>query len=150
MPFEENPVAYRDAAVVYRAGDIKSNGVKGTVIVHAFDDGLVPHDQSREFATRLRQVGEPFDYFTVTRRSTGEDQNESTSEGNIPGRPVDLGWAGHSWEGSDVDVVIKTGFDRLDALLQGAPGAAPTCAQREFTVDGQGAANLQLTPDQAC
>src|SRR5438105_1756053 len=60
--------AYASHAVVTRAEDIKASGIKGVVLVHGVDDGLVPYDQSREMQARLRQVGIPTDFFTAGTR----------------------------------------------------------------------------------
>ena len=122
--------AYASHAVVSRAEDIKASGIKGVVLVHGVDDGLVPYDQSREMQARLRQVGIPTDFFTAGTRGPSSESG-TTLDGYVP-VPHDSPFAGHGSETSNTQLVIQTGLDRLAALY--ASGDAPSC--REFAVDG--------------
>ncbi|MFN2613545.1 MAG: alpha/beta hydrolase family protein [Actinomycetota bacterium] len=121
---------------------------KGLVVVHGVDDGLVPTNQSRELSTAVRALGTPVEQYTVLRRNDCpdddaqciKDQGGTTLSENV-GTPLfaQLGLgpyprplAGHGWEGSDSQLVIKTGFDRLWDLVDNQD-AVPQNA--EFVVD---------------
>jgi hypothetical protein len=131
------PDAYRQRTVVSRMPDLEASGVHGVVIVQAVDDGLVPYDQTREFAAGLAAAGLPVALYTVGTRGkvntanpnplnlTGNpgcatpDECQTTADGyvtgNVPGFVSPF--AGHGWEGSTTQVVIMTGLSRLAALL---------------------------------
>ena len=123
------PEAYLERTVVLRAADMA--GLKGAILVQALDDGVVPYNQTREMAAALRAVGVPTEVFTVLRRGDGEAGTTATS--NVLG-PLGLesGLAGHGTDGSRTQLVIRTGFDRLWALLEGARPASYS----EYVVDG--------------
>jgi hypothetical protein len=151
-PLQQVPSAYQQRTVVTRVPEIASSGVRGVVIVQAAGDGLVPYDQTREFAAALLAQHVPVDVFTVgsrgkidtanpnplnlTNNSGCSTQNEcqTTADGyvtgEIPGFVSPL--AGHGWEGSSTQVVITTGLDRLAALFN--DGQRPP-GYREFLVD---------------
>lgn len=146
------PGAYRDRTVVARVPDIARSGIRGVIVVHALADGLVPYDQTREFVAGLVAQHIPVDVFTVVTRGrlntaspnplnlTGNPGCPNANEcqttldgyvtGSIPGYVSPF--AGHGWEGSNTQVVITTGFDRLAALLNN--GQAPN-GYHEYVVD---------------
>jgi hypothetical protein len=143
-PIEAQPDCYREMNVVARSADVAASGVKGVAIVHGIADGLVPVNQSRELATVLRAQGVPTDFFSVARRNDWTNPATASTEGGttadsqvIPrlGQPaLDIRpLAGHGWEGSTTHIVIKTGFDRLWAMLE--DGATP--ANDEYLVDSE-------------
>lgn len=119
-PLESRSDTYRHRAVVTRAADIKAAGIKGVVMVHGVGDGLVPYNQSREMAARLREVGVPVDLYTVGTK--GEDSEPGTTFDGYAGLP---GWespfAGHASETSETHLVGRTGFALLSRLLRGQP-----------------------------
>lgn len=135
-PIEENPEPYLDRAVVTHIDEIKSSGVKGVVLVHGLDDGLVPYNQSREMSSLLLQAGVPLDLYTVGRRSP-ESEQETTATGYV-GQQVDEDYksplAGHASEKSTTHIIMVTAFERLWQLVEEnqAPGV-----YREFFVDGE-------------
>lgn len=148
----EQPDCYQNLTVLARTPDIAASGIKGVVVVHGIDDGLVPHNQSRELTTALRAQGVPTDFFTVARRNGYSDPSSASDEGGTTltgtgldpvfaaaGQTYPAPLAGHGWEGSDSHLVIATGFDRLWKLLE-APVAVP--ADHEFLVD----ADLGVVP----
>jgi hypothetical protein len=134
---QQAPAAYQQRTVLTRVPDIAAGGTKGVVIVQAVDDGLVPYDQTREFAAALAANHVPVDVFTVATRGKidatnpnplnptnnpgcpNPDECQTTLDGyatgQIPGYVS--AFAGHGWEGSNTQVVITTGFDRLAALI---------------------------------
>ena len=66
--FEENPSEYQNHAVVSHIEEIKASGVKGVVLIHGLDDGLVPYNQSREMVAELTAAEIPYNMFTVGAR----------------------------------------------------------------------------------
>ena len=133
--FEENPSEYRKRAVVSRIDDIKASGVKGVVLVHGLDDGLVPYNQSREMVAELAAARIPYNMFTVGRESE-ETDDDTTATGYVGGQldeNYDSPIAGHASEKSRVHIVMTTAFDQLWGLFKGEkPGPAG-----EFLVDGE-------------
>jgi hypothetical protein len=134
---QQAPAAYQQRTVTTRVPDIAASGAQGVVIVQAVDDGLVPYDQTREFAAALAASHVPVDVFTVGTRGkvdtskpnplnptnnpgcSSPDECQTTLDGYITGQIPGFvsPFAGHGWEGSNTQVVITTGFDRLAALL---------------------------------
>ncbi len=130
--FEDKRDVYLSRTVVNRIDDIKASGVRGVVVVHAVDDGLVPYNQSRELVGRLRAVGVPADFFTVVTRGDKSEPGTTADgyvTGNVPGFVSPF--AGHASEASKTHIVGTTGFGRLAALFD---GTKPGC--REWVVDG--------------
>jgi hypothetical protein len=120
----EVPDVYADRSVVARADDIAAAGFKGVVIVHGIDDGLVPYNQSRELLVALRALGMVVDDTTVGTR--GDAETGTTLSGNVLGPAGQTSpFAGHGSEVSTTQLVIKTGFESLDALYRA--GQAPMC-----------------------
>lgn len=136
-PMESVPEEYTKRSVVTRAGDIAAGGLKGVVMVHGLDDGLVPYNQSREMVGVLDLEGVPTQFFTVARR-TPESERETTATGYVGGQ-LDPNYtsplAGHASETSFAHIVMATAFDRLVALYQ---GEVPEC-RSEHLVDGASA-----------
>jgi hypothetical protein len=127
----EVPDVYADHTVVLRADDIAAAGLKGVVVVHGIDDGLVPYNQSRELVAELRALGLVVDDTTVGTR--GDAETGTTLTGNALGPAGQTSpFAGHGSEVSTTQLVIRTGFDELDAVYM--KGTAPTC--RESFRDG--------------
>ncbi|MGH2702707.1 MAG: alpha/beta hydrolase family protein, partial [Actinomycetota bacterium] len=83
---EESPQAYAERCVVCRINDIKESGVKGVVVIHGFDDGLVPYNQAREMGSALLGAGIPTDMFSVGRKDASD--RDTTVTGAVVG-PVD-------------------------------------------------------------
>ena len=135
---EEVPESYADLTNIFRVPDMQ---LKGAVIVHGVDDGLVSTSQSPEMADALNGAGIPAHLYTVFLRGDGESGGTVTGDfafgpdapaGDVysgaTGEAYESPFAGHGWEGSDTQLVVKTGFDALWALMEGAavePGATP-------------------------
>lgn len=134
-PVESQPAEYLERTVVTHAGGMKAAGLKGVILVHGVDDGLVTHDQSAQMRAVLNAVGIPTQMFTVTLRSP-ESEQETTLTGHV-GTEIDPDYtsplAGHASEMSTTHIVSVTGFARLSALFG---GQTPDCT-REHVVDGQ-------------
>ena len=129
------PDAYQSHTVVARIADIAAAGIKGVSVVQGVDDGLVPYNQSRELVALLRANGVTVDDTTVGTRGDGEAG--TTLSGNALGAfDQESPFAGHGSEVSNTQLVIKTGFDRLDDLYLHHQG--PVC--REMARDGDSGA----------
>lgn len=133
--FETRTATYLERSVVTRVGDMKAAGLKGVVLVHGIDDGLVTHDQSVQMRALLNGVGIPTQMFTVALRDA-QSERETTLTGYVGGQ-LDPNYTsplvGHASEMSTTHLVSVTGFQRLTALFG---GQAPDCT-REHLVDGQ-------------
>ena len=125
------PAEYLRRAIVTRVADIEASGIKGVVLVHGVEDGLVPYNQSREIVALLRAHGVAADMTTVGRKGDGE--NGTTISGYATqGSP----FAGHGSEASATQRVIRIGHDRLHAMLdQIAAGTEPSVHDQERVVD---------------
>lgn len=134
-PIEEGAEGYVERANVLNVDKMKAAGLKGVVLVHGVDDGLVPHNQGHEMFDALTAAGIPAQFFVVTLKSD-ESERETTMTGHVAGR-LDPEYrspaSGHASELSETHIVGLTGFDRLAAIFNGAP---PACT-RVAVVDGQ-------------
>jgi pimeloyl-ACP methyl ester carboxylesterase len=120
---EDAPDAYRETTNVARAPDMSE--LQGAVIVHPIDDGLVSFTQSPEMAAALNAVGVPTHTYTVLLHDNGEPGSTFTPTLGDPvfglaGQEYPNVLAGHGWEGSDTHIVIRTGFEALFGLMDGA------------------------------
>jgi acetyl esterase/lipase len=132
--FDQKPDVYADHAVVNHIGDIKASGVKGVVVVHGLDDGLVPYNQAREMTGLLKEASIPTDMYTIGRKNDAPDKDTSLT--GYAGGQLDPNYnsplAGHASETSQTHIVMVTALDRLWTLIGGqAPGAG-----NEYIVDG--------------
>jgi hypothetical protein len=117
---DQAPDQYQKETVVSRVADIGASGLKGAVVVHGFDDGLVPYNQSREMANVLRANSIPTEFYSIGGRGKGE--SGTTLTGDVAGQ-ADPGYespfAGHGAEESKTQLVITTAFDRLWSFIKG-------------------------------
>jgi acetyl esterase/lipase len=125
---EEVPDRYVEITNVLRAPDMSY--LKGAVMVHAIDDGLVPTTQSREMTLALNAAGVPTHLYTVGGKGDGEAGTTATAILMDPllggaGQEYESPFAGHGWEGSDTHLVTRTGFEQLYALMSGATDITP-------------------------
>lgn len=138
--FEARTATYLERSNVTRVDDMKAAGLKGVILVHGVDDGLVTYDQSVSMRAALNAGGIPTQMFTVTLKSP-QSERETTATGYI-GSVVDPTYrsplAGHASEMSTTHIVSVTGFERLSALFA---GQTPDCT-REHVVDGELAATI--------
>lgn len=128
---EAVPDRYTEITNIDRAADMAY--LKGVVLVHAIDDGLVPTVQSRQMLAALEGRAVPSHLYTV---ATAAGQDPGTTASSIPLAPLFDGLgqsyssplAGHGWEGSDLHPVMKTSLEQLYALMAGGsvtPGETP-------------------------
>ena len=111
--FDQDPQGYADLAVVSHIDEIGDAGLKGVVMVHAIEDGLVPYNQSREFVPMLLSQGIPTQMYTVLGKGEGESGTTITGYTGRSESP----FAGHASEASETHLVNITGFERLWALV---------------------------------
>jgi acetyl esterase/lipase len=119
---DEAPAAYAELTNVSRAAEMAY--LKGAVIVHGLDDGLVTTDQSPQMAAALNAVGVPAHLYTALLCGEAECGTNATAIVADPifaqlGQPYPAAFAGHGWEGSDTQIVIKTGLLKLWSLMAG-------------------------------
>ncbi|HYN35459.1 MAG TPA: prolyl oligopeptidase family serine peptidase, partial [Actinomycetota bacterium] len=118
-PIESNPGAYQERTVVARIEDIDAAGLKGVVVVHGVDDGLVPYNQAREMASLLAQKQIPTELVTIGEKS--EESERDTSASGYAMSNVDPDYrsplAGHASEKSTTHIVMVTAFDYLWSVL---------------------------------
>jgi pimeloyl-ACP methyl ester carboxylesterase len=129
--------AFQQRTVVLRAPDIAATKLKGAILVHGVDDGLVPHNQVHEMTAALRAVSVPVEAYTVLRSASAEDYPDDTASAIALAALVqgyNSALAGHGWEGSNTQNVVKTGFDELFAILCGRRTSVEAFV--EHTVDG--------------
>ena len=125
--FEMQPAAFDERTNLQRVPDIAASGLRGAILIHAYEDGTVPYNQSAEMTQRLRDAGVPTDFYSVGGR--GSDEPDTTIGGYAGAQ---TGNAGHGWEGSSTHVVIQSGFDRLNGLLT---RGEPAPCDRDFRID---------------
>ena len=118
--FEEVPDRYVELTNLARASEM--GYLRSAVLVHGIDDILVAYSQSRDMAGALRREGVPTELFTVVGRGDGE--SGSTITGTAVGTAAaDSGYespiAGHGWEGSETQLVIRVGFEQLWKVMAG-------------------------------
>lgn len=126
--FEEVPDRYAEITNVARVTDMA--GLKGAVLVHGIDDGLVPTNQSREMFLALTANGVTSHLYTIGTNGGAESGTTATAIPLGPvlgalGQPYESPLAGHGWEGSQTHLVMRTLLDQLYALMAGgsiAPG----------------------------
>lgn len=116
--FEEVPEAYLERTVVARVDDIAASGVKGVIVVHGVDDGLVPYNQSRELVAALHAVRVPAQMHTVLTREPGTEAG-TTGTGTFlgPTGQYQSPFAGHASEASETHTVGMAGFRLLSDLF---------------------------------
>lgn len=113
----QDPAGYADLAVVSHVDEIAASGVKGIVMVHAIEDGLVPYNQSREFVPMLLSSGLPVEMYTAGRH---EGESGTTISG-YSGRK-ESPFAGHASETSTRHIVMATALARLWELVEDEAG----------------------------
>ena len=130
--FEEVPEAYLERTVVARVDDIAASGVRGVIVVHGVDDGLVPYNQSRELVAALHAVRVPTQMHTVLTREPGTEPG-TTGTGTFlgPTGQYESPFAGHASEASTTHTVGMAGFRLLSKLLK---EREVHCG--EFVIDG--------------
>ncbi|HEV3474405.1 MAG TPA: alpha/beta fold hydrolase [Actinomycetota bacterium] len=128
-PIEQRPQAFQERTVVSRVDDV-ADAIRGAVVIHGLDDGLVPYNQGREMASALRGAGVDTDMITVGLKD--EDSERETTLTGYAGSAIDPQYrspvAGHASEKSTTHIVMETAFERLWSLVEGrTPGPYREC-----------------------
>jgi hypothetical protein len=123
---DQDPAGYVDLTVVAHIDEIAASGVKGVVLVHAIEDGLVPYNQAREFVPMLVANGIPTEMYTAGRKGDAEPGTTLTGYSGNDSSP----FAGHASEKSTTHIVMVTALDRLWDLVDN--DAAPVTYQEYF------------------
>lgn len=136
----EVPDAYVRRSPTLRTDEMAAGGLQNAVVVHAFHDGLVPYDQGRGLATALLGAEIPVSMFNIGRDARGQtsgttltkDVHDVTGLPDVNEETLDL--AGHGSEADPNHPVIRTGFEQLEAMLDGTFTVVP---YSEHLVDDQ-------------
>ena len=133
--YDEVPEAYQHMTVMNRLDDIAASGIKGVVVIHGLDDGLVPYNQGREITEGLAANSIPVDMFTIGRKSP-ESDNDTSATGYAGGQVQDdyrSPLSGHASEKSKTHIVMVTAFAQMAAIFGGiVPGP-----YNDYFVDGE-------------
>lgn len=120
-PIERRPEEYRRRTVVAHEKEIGASGLKGAVVVHGLDDGLVPYDQGVQTTSLLVRQKIPVEFYTITRRSPESEKDKTLTSYAV--EPVQPNYVsplpGHAWEASTTHIINRVGFNRLWELLAG-------------------------------
>ncbi len=118
--FEEVPDRYIHLTNLVRSNDMAY--LHSATFVHGVDDILVAYSQSRDMAAALRREGVATELFTVVGRGDGESGSTVTGTA-FDTAGLDIGYespvAGHGWEGSGTQLVIRVGFEQLWKVMAG-------------------------------
>lgn len=133
--YDEVPEVYQHMTVMNRLDDIAASGIKGVVVIHGLDDGLVPYNQGREITEGLAANSIPVDMFTIGRKSP-ESDNDTSLTGYVGGQVQDdyrSPLSGHASEASNTHIVMVTAFSQMAAIFGGTvPGP-----YNDYFVDGE-------------
>ena len=110
----QQPACYQERSAALRAAEFRN--LKGVVLAHGLNDGLVPYDQGREMQAALKAAGIPQDFYTVVRGNPGGEGTTITGYG---GQNVD-GLAGHGTESNDAHAMTALSFALLERVLDGS------------------------------
>ncbi len=119
------PDEYVRRSPALRAQEMAALGLRAAVVVHDLNDGLVVANQGHEMALALLAAGVPVQVFNVLRVGDGQDPG-TTGTGALAGflgldDPNNLiRLAGHGSEADYAHPVIRTGFEQLRLMLDGA------------------------------
>lgn len=136
---EACPEKYEALVVANKADRMKAAGLKGVVLVHGVDDGLVPYHQTRQMIGGLLANQLPFEMYTTGTRGNTEAGTTATGYvlNNFPGKPQSP-LAGHASERSTTHLNMVTAFNRLADLF----GGRDITGFHETVVDSNGTVAL--------
>lgn len=116
----ECPLAYQRRSPVFHAAEMQLAGIRAATVIHAVNDGLVPHNQGRQMASALTTAGIPTQFFTIVGIPEGQDPG-STGTGTLGAGEADstLNLAGHASEADAEHPVMRIAFENLRKMLDG-------------------------------
>lgn len=110
---DQDPAAYHAINPIEHIAAIRAAGIRGVILVHGVDDGLVPYSQATDMTKALRQGGIKTDLYTARKRRPG-DVPDTTLSGRF-GKPS--GNTGHAPDWAVRHLVPATGLHALHDLL---------------------------------
>lgn len=116
----ECPLAYHRRSPAYHAATMKLGGIRAATVVHAINDGLVPHNQGRVMASALTTANIPTQFFTIVGVIDGQDPGTTGTE-TLQAGALDpfLNLAGHGSEAQAFHPVMRVAFENLRKMLDG-------------------------------
>ncbi|MFT5574779.1 MAG: hypothetical protein ACI89D_000290 [Bermanella sp.] len=116
----ECPLAYQRRSPAYHAATMKLGGIRAATVVHAINDGLVPHNQGRVMASALTTAAIPTQFFTIVGVYRGQDPGTTGTE-TLQAGDADpyLNLAGHGSEAQAFHPVMRVAFENLRKMLDG-------------------------------
>lgn len=106
---------YTRRSAALRAQEIAPK-IRGVIVIHAPEDGLVPYNQSRELVTALDAVDVDVDFYSVVGRDCRLNKEGNTTIAGYAGtNPQCL--AGHASERLSDHVIMRTAFAALAKLV---------------------------------
>jgi len=114
------PLAYARRSPAYHGAEMKLAGLRAATVVHAINDGLVPHNQGRVMAAALTTAGIATQFFTIAEVYPGQDPG-TTGTGTVGAGDLDpyLNLAGHGSEAQASHPVMRVGFENMRKMLDG-------------------------------
>lgn len=114
------PLAYERRSPAYQAAEMKLAGLRAATVVHAINDGLVPHNQGRVMASGLTTAGIPTQFFTIVGIPPFQDPG-TTGTGTLGLGDLDpyLNLAGHGSEAQAYHPVMRVAFENMRKMLDG-------------------------------
>jgi dienelactone hydrolase len=110
---DQKPAAYHAVNPIEHIREIRSSGVRGAILVHGIDDGLVPYGQATDMTKALRAAGIRTDLYSARKRRPG-DAPDTTLSGRF-GTPS--GNTGHASDKVTRHLVPATGLHVIHDLL---------------------------------
>jgi hypothetical protein len=110
---DERPSAYHAVSPIEHTARIRASGIRGVILVHGADDGLVPYSQATDMTKALRKAGVKTDLYTARKRRPG-DTPDTTLSGRF-GEPS--GDTGHAPDWATHHLVPATGLTVIHDLL---------------------------------
>jgi hypothetical protein len=115
------PLAFARRSPAYHAAEMKLAGLRAATVIHAINDGLVPHNQARVMASTLTTSGIPTQFFTIVGIPAGQDPG-TTGTGTAGAGDADpyLNLAGHASESQAYHPVMRVAFENMRKMLDGS------------------------------
>jgi hypothetical protein len=110
---DEKPAAYHRVSPIEHIKAIRKSRVRGVILVHGIDDGLVPYTQAKDMTKALRKGHVKTDLYTAYKRRPG-DTPDTTLSGRLG---QESGNTGHAADWATRHLVPATGLHVIRDLL---------------------------------
>src|SRR4051794_11063836 len=110
---DEKPEAYHAVSPIEHIKRLRKSGIRGVILVHGSDDGLVPYSQATDMTKALRDGGVKTDLYTAYKRRPGDEPDTTLS--SRFGEPS--GNTGHASDRATRHLVPETGLRVIRNLL---------------------------------